>query len=923
MIRQPHILNDYFVYEFGGIHTVDTTVSIPTFTLTNDNGVSTTDDITSNGLIKLAGTGEKGATVSIYNGDTKLGETIVKEDGTWSFNATDPLAVGIHKIGVSQVDIAGNHSFEATKNIDVRMNIDAKQNIENFDIKYEQKNATVLDKQIVNINASGQVHSIELGTTPDKGVMQFTINVDSNTYTANQSQGTVVLGMVWQHASIKKWNGTTYVEDATLTQAFKTLLNPNYPANPTSTQTGKLHGEINFFASNIAAGKYRLDFDTDVIKLSDGGVTGPNTTGDVTNGILNYSTNLSKDQSDLTGNILTNDIKDQHTTINSVIGVGTTTITGDTYNVTGKYGILSINKLTGAYTYKLTDQSANAIGKVETFSYKITNNVSESTSNLNIQIGSSTLLVGTSKPTVMNVSDNVGAVTATVVSNGSNTDDSTPTFVIDRPRTESNAGIITWSKVNVKVDGAIVDTISINQNSGQVIWTPKDSLSIGKHNIEFNLIGTTPSGVTFASPQTNTFAVNVTGNAIVNAWNVTKPASGQKVNITSPDSTVDTNKIDYTGMQKNDSTTTDKNFSNSFKLAKFSSGTLDFTLFMDPDLYTENANYLANAIVQKKVNGIWINVTNQAYTLEGGYWGTSGTANVTLKFVNGENSEGEFRVKLETSNVGTKTSYDEYANFELRNMVLTVTPHELGEVPSDKGSVYGVDGNIMPNGKSSADYDLWIKTTTGYQKITSTGNTTFNLTDALFHVNKEGVFNFDPVNDIGNIGKTDGFEYKLVNKASSLETFHKQEIEIRADGIIMNFNDSGNGSLTGTSSSDVMVSRGANETITGGAGQDWLVYNVLKASDDTGGNGSDTWTDFNKAPLHSAGDIIDISSLLSGQGVTAENIGQYVTVESGTNTVIKIDRDGGGSTHSSTTLITLNNVNTNLEELLKNGQLHF
>ena len=616
LIRQPHILNDYFVYEFGGIYTVDTTVSIPTFTLTNDNGVSTTDGITSNGLIKLVGTGEKGATVSIYNGNTKLGETIVKEDGTWSFNATDPLAVGIHKIGVSQVDIAGNHSFEATKNIDVRINIDAKQNIENFDIKYQQKNATVLDKQIVNINASGQVHSIELGTTPDKGVMQFTINVDSNTYTANQSQGTVVLGMVWQHASIKKWNGTTYVEDATLTQAFKTLLNPNYPANPTSTQTGKLHGEINFFASNIAAGKYRLDFDTDVIKLSDGGVTGPNTTGDVTNGILNYSTNLSKDQSDLTGNILTNDIKDQHTTINSVIGVGTTTITGDTYNVTGKYGILSINKLTGAYTYKLTDQSANAIGKVETFSYKIANNVSESTSNLNIQIGSSTLLVGASKPTVMNVSDNVGAVTATVVSNGSNTDDSTPTFVIDTPRTESNAGLITWSKVNVKVDGVLVDTISINQNSGQVVWTPKTPLSAGQHNVVFSLTGATSSGATYESPLTSNFSMNVTGNAFVNSWNVNNPGT-QKFDITSSDTIVDTNRLDYTGMQSGDVLSGDSNVTNAFNLSQYSDAVLDFKVTIKTPLSTSGATYQVEVILQKFVNGVWIEIEKKPYSYAG------------------------------------------------------------------------------------------------------------------------------------------------------------------------------------------------------------------------------------------------------------------------------------------------------------------
>lgn len=155
-----------------------------------------------------------------------------------------------------------------------------------------------------------------------------------------------------------------------------------------------------------------------------------------------------------------------------------------------------------------------------------------------------------------------------------------------------------------------------------------------------------------------------------------------------------------------------------------------------------------------------------------------------------------------------------------------VTDYKLDHIPSDKSTTYGVDGNLMPIGKSSADYDIWIKTTTGYQQVTTTSKTSFTLTNALFHVTKEGVYNFDPINNLNNIGKADGFEYKLVNKVTGLETVHKQEIEIRADGVIINYAenaDSGVANLTGTSASDVILSRGANETITGGAGQDWLV----------------------------------------------------------------------------------------------------
>ena len=41
----------------------------------------------------------------------------------------------------------------------------------------------------------------------------------------------------------------------------------------------------------------------------------------------------------------------------------------------------------------------------------------------------------------------------------------------------------------------------------------------------------------------------------------------------------------------------------------------------------------------------------------------------------------------------------------------------------------------------------------------------------------------------------------------------------------------------------------------------------------------------------------------------------------GSNTVIAIDRDGTGGTYQSTNLITLENVNTTLNELLQNNHL--
>ena len=547
---------------------------------------------------------------------------------------------------------------------------------------------------------------------------------------------------------------------------------------------------------------------------------------------------------------------------------------------------------------------------------------------MKIGIGASALNLGIASPTIENVTDNVGNAKGTVIVNGATTDDATPTFVINTPKSEAEAegGVLTWTKVNVMVDGNIVDTIQINQTSGQVVWSPKTALSLGQHDIQFSLVGTAVSGTIYESPSPASFKVNVSSGAIVNAWNANIPGV-EKIKITSPDTTEDTNQVDYTGMQTGVVSSGDANISKPFTLSQFSDANMNFSVTIQTPSGTGGAKYKLEVILEKNVNGVWSQVNKGSYTLDGAFSTQSGSTNTTqnFKLSNLTNQNEEYRIKLVTSNIGTTTSYDKNVVFAVSSIDYTVTHHKL-TVPSDKSTAYGVDGTVLPSGKSSTDYDIWIKTTDGYQKVTTTGKTTFNLSNALFHISKEGDFNFDPVNKYSNIGKVDGFEYKLVDKASGLETYHRQEIEIRADGVIINYGEAANtdtANLVGTSSSDVIISGTANDKITSGSGQDWLVYNVLKAGDATGGNGSDTWTDFNKANVNAGGDVIDISSLFVGQTVTMDNIGQFVSVESGTNTVIKIDRDGADGTHTSTTLITLTNVNTSLEELLKNGQLHF
>lgn len=118
-----------------------------------------------------------------------------------------------------------------------------------------------------------------------------------------------------------------------------------------------------------------------------------------------------------------------------------------------------------------------------------------------------------------------------------------------------------------------------------------------------------------------------------------------------------------------------------------------------------------------------------------------------------------------------------------------------------------------------------------------------------------------------------------------------------------------NPQFTSTSQSDV---------IHGSAYGDTLIYDLLNNADNRGGNGADRWDNFSLAQ----GDKIDIGDLLVGWNGQESTLGNYLTVTtSGNNTVISIDRDGTGTAHSSATLITLENVQTTLNELIEQNHI--
>lgn len=86
-----------------------TAPSAPDLRAGSDFGTSNTDDATRFTTPTIAGTGEAGAMVTLFEGAVALGAAKVGPDGGWSV-VTPTLTDGAHALTARQVDAAGNVS---------------------------------------------------------------------------------------------------------------------------------------------------------------------------------------------------------------------------------------------------------------------------------------------------------------------------------------------------------------------------------------------------------------------------------------------------------------------------------------------------------------------------------------------------------------------------------------------------------------------------------------------------------------------------------------------------------------------------------------------------------------------------------------------------------------------------------------------
>ena len=275
---------------------------------------------------------------------------------------------------------------------------------------------------------------------------------------------------------------------------------------------------------------------------------------------------------------------------------------------------------------------------------------------------------------------------------------------------------------------------------------------------------------------------------------------------------------------------------------------------------------------------------------------TSGTDIVNAEIKVSE--AGQYRV-----NFSTKTGYCGWTSAYDTTVQVTTTNLDQWQV-NDSSNASGNIFNGVGVETAAADVlglggKLSISTDGGvtFKDVSATG-LTVNGANGSLAIKADGSYTYTQT---GSKVTTEDFVYKVVTSTGESATAH---LTIGSEVTVK-----------GTAAAETFTSDSLVHVLELGAGADTVKFTALNNSEH-----GDIWADFSKVE----GDKIDVSSLLSGKGVNATNISQYITIEqSGKDSVVKIDLDGKGTQYAPKELVILENNTTSLDELLKGNHIVF
>lgn len=312
----------------------------------------------------LSGTGEPGATITIADNGTTLGNTIVQPDGTWTFTPPNALPEGPHQFTATATDVAGNTGIPSAS----------------FTLTVDNTPPAQPGAPIITDDVAPVTGIVTNGNTNDT----------TPTFSGTGTAGDVI--SVYLDGNATPLGTTKVGADGTWSFTPTTAINPDsYQVTITATDP----------AGNVSQPSTAVTLNIDITPPATPTISAANDNagtvlGDIpANGTTDDSTPTVRGTGE-SGSIIT--------LYNGATVIGTTTV------VNGLWSITPTTALPNG-TYTLTAVATDAAG-----------NPSGTSNSISFTVNSTPLTA----PQVTDIADNVGVITGTL-GNGSVTDDLSPT----------------------------------------------------------------------------------------------------------------------------------------------------------------------------------------------------------------------------------------------------------------------------------------------------------------------------------------------------------------------------------------------------------------------------------------------------------------------------------------------------------------